>query len=71
MFVERDRNVGGREMFHVKHYFYLYIVINTTISTNARVVGVRSQQAGGAAVRETVHLLGDTSTVAPPGVVIH
>ena len=42
------RNVVVGEMFHVKHYFYLYIVINTTISTNARVVGVRSQQAGGA-----------------------
>ena len=53
--MEWGRNVGGwgrkvgvGEMFHVKHYFYLYIVINTIISTNARVVGVRSQQAGGA-----------------------
>ena len=40
------RNVVGIELFHVKHYFYLYIVINTTISTNARAVGVRRQQAG-------------------------
>lgn len=56
----------------MKHYFCLYIVMNTTIPENARMTGIRGSRAGTVrAVRETVDLLGVTSTVAPPGVVIH